>query len=449
MSFTIASNTGRVPGYNPIHVVGDNYYHIVINTADPEFGTQGRVACYKAASITGPWIEQDVGKAPTSQQFEPAVGRRCQYTFLDSNNIIHVVNISNASVYVTYSQFQTSIDTWRVLESSNVPETAFFFNFNPIDADWVSITERGNGDLIMFAQGTTEAVMGDAKWRVDYIRSTDGGLNWGSVTAVDDGGDIHYGNPIQAPGSQSTDTHFLYQRQTSTANDPPIEWADLQGKTLSTTTLSSAVTTAGASTNGQLRGITNAISFNTGSVQRVVIGGGNSNFIIERSRSDEDGNNDLSTPVNESDGIVPPIKLGNEAAHICVIGPNPSGDIHWIYTNGTNDDVHYLTSTDDGDTLVSTNAIELFPPSVTANWPSASFIDGYGILVVWEDGAGNTVYAFNNAFPENDITTSTPFITGQAGAGTALSITNVNTTNDWNDGDTNIPATGTGFYTAP
>lgn len=445
----IKSNSARVAGYNPIHKVGDNYYYIVIDTADPEFGTSGRAACYKATSITGAWVEQDAGKKTCAQQIDPATGRRCQYTFLDSNNIIHVANISNSGAYVTYSQFQTSTDTWVVLEESSDPETTFFLTeWNPVDADWISITERGNGDLILFAQGTTEAVMGDAKWRVDYMRSTDGGDTWGAVTAVDDGGDIHYGNPIQASGSQSTDTHFLYQRQTDVANDPPIAWADLQGKTLSTTTLSTVVTTAGASTTGQLRGFTNAISFNTGSVQRVVLGGANSSFIIERSRSDEDGNNDLSTPVNETGGNVPAIKLANEASHICVIGPNPSGDIHWVYSSGTDNDVFYLTSTDDGNNLVSNNAIELFN-GVTANWPSASYVDGYGFLVVWEDGSGNTVYDFNNAFSENDVLSPTSFVTGLAGAGTALTITNVNTTDEWDDGDTNIPATGTGFYTVP
>jgi hypothetical protein len=454
MAFTLASNTLAVEGYNPIWAVGGNYYYCFVASTGTSL-TVGKIYMSKAPSIIGPWTVQDstaVVPDNSNSPDDPPIGERCLTTLLSSTGRICVsysVDSINAQVY--FSAFDTSTDTWKSnygAGSSTWTQIEAFAVVHP--NQYISLAQRGNGDIVAAFQGRQDQVMGDDKWRADYNISTDDGNTWNGTTgtAIDDGGDIHYGNTVCAPGSQSTDVHFLYQRQTSTANDPPIEWADLQGKTLSTSTLSSAVTTAGASTGGQLRGLTNAISFNTGSVQRVVIGGANSSFIIERSRADEDGNNDLSAPVNETGGNVPPIKLADEASHICIIGPNPDGDIHWVYSSGTDSDVFYLTSTDDGNNLVSNNAIEIFS-GVTANWPSASYVDGYGFLVVWEDGSGNTVYDFNNAFSENDVLSPTSFVTGLAGAGTALTITNVNTTNEWDDGSTNIPATGTGFYTAP
>jgi hypothetical protein len=445
MAITLRANSRRLPGYNPIWVTGDAYYYAAVDA------TSNEVHVLKATSIAGSWVEQDPDQIPTSLVTDGTDTLLWIFTtLLDSTGILHVVfSLDNTTGTVVSFRFNTNTDTWVATGGSASGLTVFN---NGITGSqyfvWTTLSERGNGDIVVTGTTTHGAVMGDDKDRVSYRLSTDNAASWGAETSIDDGGDIHYGNVVSAPGSQSTDVHFYYQRQTSTANDPPISWSGGITKTLSTSTLSAAAGGTGADTAGLLRGQTNAIRYNTGTAQRFILGGANDSGQVERSRADEDGANDLGAPATESSTVTPAIKIGDEAAHACIVGVDPNGDIHWVYSDATDSDIYHVTSTDDGNTLVSGTATELFD-GVTANWPSASFIDGYGFLVVWEDGLGNTVYAFNNAFSENDVLSPTSFGTGLAGAGTALTITNVNTTDEWDDGSTNIPATGTGFYTVP
>lgn len=450
MSYTLASNTNKYGSYNPIHFVGGNYYHCFVGGSGGAF-TLNKVYMSKASSITGPWVVQDsTTVVPSSANtLTGTITRRCLTTLTSSSGRIHVAYAVNSDGQVFFSTFNTSTDTWK-----NDFSAGTFIQIEGISAvhayQYISLTQRGNDDIIATYMGGTEAVMGDDKLRVDYNYSTDDGDTWlGTVgVAVDDGGDIHYGNIVCAPGSQSTDAHFLYQRQTDVANDPPVSWADLQGKTLSTTSLSTAVTTAGAGTGDNLRGLTNAVGFDTGTVWRVVVGGseGTTGDLVY-SRADEDGSNDLQAPVAQIEAATSPTIAGaNEASTVTVIRDS-GGDIHWLYSDSTLTDIYAFTSTDDGDSLISSTATEIFG-SVSASSPSANILDGYGFLVVWQEGT-STVYDFNNVFSQNAILSPTPFSTGLAGAGTALTITNVNTTDEWDDGDTNIPATGTGFYTAP
>ena len=443
MSYTISSiNNLRVPGYNPIWHNGSNFYCLIYDTTGLISSAQLKI--FKASSISGPWAEQDAANRPSSTGEILNTTSFCSTYLASDGNLYFMWGDDGDEFQIDF--FDTSTD----LYNDNLPRVTFLNQAagSPTDIWAGQITERGNGDIIVVYTNSPESVKGDDKLRCDYRVSTNNGATWGGSTSIDDGGDIHYGNPVCAPGSQSTDVHFYYQRQTAATPDPPATWNGGLTKTLSTSTLSAAAGNTGADTAGLLRGQTNAVRYNTGTAQRFVLGGASDSRQLERSRADEDGANDLGAPATESSTVTPAIKIEDEAAHACIVGVDPNGDIHWVYSDATDSDIYYATSTDDGDTLVSSTAIELFD-GVTANWPSASFIDGYGFLVVWDNGAGSTVYSFNNAFPINAVPSPTSFGTGLAGAGTALTITNVNTTNEWGDGSTNVPATGTGFYTAP
>jgi hypothetical protein len=187
------------------------------------------LAVYKASSISGTWTIQDsTPSVPSSGTLNVSTTVPFLSTFLDSTGIIHCLYVSSsgaASVHCI-STFDTTSDSWYDYGSSTYHTEVDSGGTTDYDYSYGTICELGNGNIVAVFDDTPEAYHGDSKLRISYAASTDNGQTWGSATSLDDGGDVHYGNPTCAPGATSTEFHCYAQRQTSTANDPPTSWAD-------------------------------------------------------------------------------------------------------------------------------------------------------------------------------------------------------------------------------
>lgn len=438
---TIVTGSLGMPGYNPIHFNNSAYYCVTVDSTNRDLHV------YKATSPNGPWTVQDDANrysAPVTQ----VTNLQWLTTAIVNNYIVMAFSEQDTGAPTTEAllrygpTFNTDTDSW----TSQIGFTVDNNSSEPGQFTGMIVPRVLNAVFILV--GPDEAIMGDSKWRVDYRTLNPASQSWGSLISVDDGGDIHYGNPIAIVGSQSTtDVHFAYARNSSTAFDPPVAWGQIVGKTLGSSTLSSQTTITSISW-GIMRGMNNAVGIDTGSVYRMVLAGSpdGTQSYVTYPRSDEDGNNDLSQFVNQFDVVAPtPFRSDTVDASTTNVVVDSSGVLHFVYKDSSASDIYEVTSSDDGDTLDSTTASAI-KTGITANWSTTSIINDH-LFVKYEDGSGNIKYFWTGT----ESATSMPsiFSNGLTGAGTALSITNVNTTNDWDDGDTNIPATGTGFYTAP
>jgi hypothetical protein len=189
MSVQIAANTYRVPGHNPIHYDGLNYYAVVVGTTDD------RLQVYKASTPLGTWTVQNSASRPTRIVSEEANSASLFVTsFLDSTGILHIAwNLGNPTFpnSIAYQRFNTNTDLW-------ISDTKYFGDADDAEKTfrWGQFCEKGNGNMVFAFTGDIERVMGDTKHRVDYAVSTNNGASWGADTALDAAGDVHYGNPV-------------------------------------------------------------------------------------------------------------------------------------------------------------------------------------------------------------------------------------------------------------
>lgn len=141
------------------------------------------------------------------------------------SNFLHIVRIdsSGSGSRVLYRRFNLDTNTWVT--------TADETWVGPVDilAPAVDIHCISTSNIYVIYSGEIERVMGGDKLRVDYAHWN--GTAWTTAQALDNAGDVHYGSPVICEGNGADDVHFAWLRQTSTANDPPNDWADIQGRT--------------------------------------------------------------------------------------------------------------------------------------------------------------------------------------------------------------------------
>lgn len=384
MSIQLAANTYLPPGFNPIHYDGSNYYAVVVGTADD------RLQVHKASTPLGTWTVQDNADRPTADVNEETGSASAFVTsFLDSTGILHIAwnTVAATKNIIEYEIFDTTTDQWVANGTQfgdAIQQDEKFFR-------WGQFCERGNGDIIFAFTGNIERVMGGNKHRVDYSVSTNNGTTWGADTALDAGGDVHYGNPVCSRGSASSDAHFLWQRQTST-EDPPAVWADAQARTLSGSSLSTTTTANGAGIGGQLRGTTNAVFHDNGTDQRIVTAGAETSTQFKYNFGQENASDDISSVTDRESNLDPDVGLSTteEVSNVNVL-VDKFNVLRWIYHDITTRDFQQVTSpADSGGTIIldSTTATELF--AANAEHHSVVNIGNFLVFLYWEDAATET-----------------------------------------------------------
>jgi hypothetical protein len=385
MSTTIDSAAGLVRGNNPIHKVGGNYYAV-------GFDDTNGLAVWKATSPSGTWTEQDAFDAPP--QAESGVYHLSSTVVNDGTDDILVIVRCGSNATVSACRFYctgTNADTWD--RSGGFSSTGFInilahaVNDDPT-VPWVDIAAQGstNNVVAVFASDL-EAIMGDDKERVDYCRSTDAGATWGSVLQLDDSGgqhDEHYGGPTISKGSQSTDVHILYGNQTSTASDPPLFFNNEHGKTLSTTTLSSAseeALTEGPDADDQAP---NHVYYDDGGTAEIRKNWfGSSGATLYTIDAEEDGSDDISIVSDLSESFSVNGALSSSDTQTLVVSGT---DLYFFFQRISSADLYYTISTDNGATWDDGTELE---DAVTVGFITGALIDGTDIHVLWSDSGIN------------------------------------------------------------
>jgi hypothetical protein len=218
-----------------------------------------------------------------------------------------------------------------------------------IDADqpWGSIAVRSDGDVVVVYAGATDLNMGDSKERIDFNVRVSG--SWGGPTALDDGGDVHYGNPVVVKGPLTDDMHITYQETNETANDPPTSWITGSVRTLRPDDTLSIRKTFDWSVITLLP-VPNMVTYEDSGTQRIAWGYGWNDSSIKVARSTEDGSDDIQAPFAAG-----PINFPRFSGEMAIFTfAELDGDLYMLYsgggTSGVDQDLYYSKSTNDGAT---------------------------------------------------------------------------------------------------
>ena len=363
---TVVSDVGLRGHHPPVKSSGGAFYTVVRADAD-------ELDVYKATDPTDSWTVQDSGDGPVH------AGTLLGYATTVDDNIIHIIAwISDRHEYYT---FDMDTDQWVIDEA--VTDTDI--QSTPPDQPWASIAVRSDGDIVVVYGGETDASMGDEKERVDVNIRTSG--TWSGPTSLDSGGDKHYGNPNCVLGTNDF-VHCLWQHTEDTAFDPPTIWNATQGRSIDPADDSlSTVDLSSADTADVLLGQTNAITYDDGGTQRIIISGGRLT-LLHTAQGTESSNDILLTAPAVLETLTAEFYENTEVGIATTVALN--ADIHCLYsgggTAGVDQDLYYITSTDNGDSW-STETEEI--DAITVNFISANiYVRGADTVMayLYDDG---------------------------------------------------------------
>jgi hypothetical protein len=228
-------------------------------------------------------------------------------------------------------------------------------------------------------------------------------LTWGGPTALDDGGDVHYGNPVVVKGPLTDDMHITYQETNETANDPPTSWITGSVRTLRPDDTLSIRKTFDWSVITLLP-VPNMVTYEDSGTQRIAWGYGWNDSSIKVARSTEDGSDDIQAPFAAG-----PINFPRFSGEMAIFTfAELDGDLYMLYsgggTSGVDQDLYYSKSTNDGATW-STVTEEI--DAITVNYISANiYVRGTDTVMAYVyDDAG--VVKYN----EKVLVAGAPFLT--------------------------------------
>jgi hypothetical protein len=236
---------------------------------------------------------------------------------------------------------------------------------------------------------TGAAYHGDYKLRIGYVTTTDNGSNWdASDTSLDDGGDVHYSNPVCVAGATSTEFHCYAQRQTSTANDPPTSWGDtwLTGNTSNSPTAGSATYDTGS----VLRGFKHLLETNDTNEFRCI--GKVTTGLVTHVLNEA---NPIAEITAYSQGLSPVMGTGDTTFQPSAVAESDGSKMYVVYPDVTSQDIYLVTATAADDALDSTTATEIFD-GVTATYVDISLV-GSDLIVVWHNGSSVEVDTYSVA----------------------------------------------------
>ncbi len=374
---TTIDDEAQVKGYYPpFQSSGGNFYALSVrNTVG--FGTVLRML-KNTDPTKDSWVTQGSGPSDLAADADYLV-----LSAVQDGDKIHAVTWLEAIAdnEYEYHVFNMATDVWDVTEELIEAPT------NDPTFPWCSIAIRSDGDVIVAYAGDTDQVMGGKKERVDFNLRESGTGVWDGPVALDAAGDVHYGNPNCILGTNDG-IHFVWQRQTFTT-DPPTDWEDTEGRTLDSADSLSTVDSAVAASGAQMLGMQNNTTYDDAGTQRIKTVYSHTNTREVRVvNSIEDGSDNISL-VDSSASFLSPTLF--DIDQIFIISIAALDDVlHVVFsgggTNGSDQDVYYTTSTDDGATWdAATEELD----AVTCNFISANvYVRGADTVLayVYDDG---------------------------------------------------------------
>jgi hypothetical protein len=241
---------------------------ILLNTVDSNYGNKGpfligdwiyaltrlesplrmRMVKFPATDPGFGFLDMDTANEPNN------LSTTC-WTMVPFNNTLHILSIAGGNV--NEMEFDTATDLWidHGAQGSAIVTTGSAARSHG------DLQVRDNGELVLSYQGESERVMGGEKERV-YVMYKDGSPpTWTIDVALDVGGDIHYGNAILTKSPNTDGMHVFWQRQTATANDPPIAWADSEARTFEADNTLATLATGSQDTDDAMLGAKQGVSW--------------------------------------------------------------------------------------------------------------------------------------------------------------------------------------------
>lgn len=278
-----------------------------------------------------------------------------------------------------YQSFDVSTDSFSNYTTGTSGDVVNIDNFVAIGSEerTLDFVVRPNGDIVVLYSGDTDKIMGRDKLRMDYAHWN--GTSWTIDNAVDAGGQIHYGSGVICDGSISNDVHFMWNRQTSTANDPPTSWADSEGRTLRANNTLSTVSTQ--SWNASVVALSNThtcLNLDDSGTRRIVQVTQIASNGMQLKQNTEDGSDDISIA---SATVTPSTTVGLhfETLEQSSLGSSPhdlaydsdTGELYYVFAeSAASPDLYYKVSTDFG----ATWGTEVAVPNVSPHAVNVSHV---------------------------------------------------------------------------
>ena len=295
-------------------------------------------------------------KSPANP-FEP-------WTRFDTNDLgsssTKAVRLAGTTLHIVtgqlrYQSFDVSTDALSNYTTGTGGDSVLLETVGSLSLDFVV---RPNGDIVVIYEGATDKIMGGDKFRVDYALWN--GTSWSVGNALDAAGDIHYGDVSICEGTVSNDVHLMWNRQTSTANDPPAAWSDMQGRTLRANDTLSAVSTQAWNADCDIiksgHEVFNLDDAGTPTIVRLLT---TPTHVIQLKQNTEDASDDISIA---SATVTPTIAqdVGTSVTHNRGCVPHDlaydsaTGELYHVFAGGGTDgiplDLYYRVSDDFGST---------------------------------------------------------------------------------------------------
>ena len=372
----LPQNVNASPGFKGHHppVLSSGGVYVIANISS-------RIDALRSANPeTTNFTELDTAGSPTTVLNDG-------YATQEDGDDIHVVAWDTNGTY-TYHLFDMDSETWTIIDEEIENPT------NNPTFPWASISVRSDGDVIVAYAGDTDQNMGDTKERVDVNVRSGSPPTWSGPTSLDAGGDVHYGNPNCVLGT-SDEVHCVWSKQTSTAADPPTSWNQNEGRTIDSSddSLSNVDVQVGGSTGANLLGFPNAVSYDDGGTQRIIVNGGADAGSTLRTIQAKEGGHDQATDIDltalASESVSPDIRANGEVGILTTA--ELSADLHALYSSASDSDLYYTKSTDDGSSW-SSAAEEI--DGITVNFISANiYVRGADTVMAYVyDDAGTQKY---------------------------------------------------------
>lgn len=352
---TIDSGVGLAGHHPPFKSNGGAFYGVVRTDAD-------ELDVHKATNPTSSWAVQDAGDGPVH------AGTILGFATIQDGDVIHMIAWSAASY--EYYTFNMATDQWVVDQLMETPTDA-------PDKPWASIARRSiPAATVVVYSGDTDKSMGDSKERVDVNIRPDSSGTWSGPTALDAGGDLHYAMPACILGT-SDSTHCYWLKETSVANDPPVQFRRVEGRTLDSADALSTVdeSDVGFGTQFINSGATNCVFYDDGTDKRIIFAvyEGDSAKARNYHNATEDGSGDLifgSDSLRDTSGV--DLKGINSQTHCPHSIAELNGELHHLFSGGgdfgVDQDLYHTTSNDDGATWAESEEID----AITVNFISAN-----------------------------------------------------------------------------
>lgn len=317
------SGTVRLNGfYGPVRDDSGNHYMILRDSTNSY-----QAEAWKADNGDAVWSEQDgtnridLGSGNTINDISIRL----------HDHIIYIVTLDRGSEAIHFSRYAvsshaTNADEWLETATSLGNYSAPWVGYN-VDIEVVSAS-----NITVLMGGALERVHGTDYNRAVYRKWN--GSSWGSETQIDAGGQVDYYAQASAKGA-SNKVHFTYKDQTNN---------DLDHRSVTDAGTLGTIHTLRASVGGT-RILNSGVYYDDAGVERITFCGSSATDVFAWV-IDDDGTPTQQTVTTDNHNGLPSISVDTD-----------NDTTYVIWSENTDDDIHYSSSVDAGSWASSTEIV--------------------------------------------------------------------------------------------